>query len=136
AMSAALISLPIIAFLLCQSGWVGRPPPRATARNALRADVRGRAGYRSSRHPHGLHLVRREVQEPAVAALEVGGRVVLGRDREVNVAVDVVQHGLHERAAAGEEEILGVRPAGTRAHADPAAAGDPYPPDQDVIAFR
>ena len=38
-----------------------------------------------------------------MAALEVSGRIVLGGDREMDVAVDIVEHGLHQSAAAGEE---------------------------------
>src|SRR5690242_15834026 len=98
AMSAALISLPIISFLLCPVRMRGRPGMPPTA-------VRPPDGHRSYRHLQRLDLIGCEVQEAAMTALQVGGRVVLRGDREVDVAVDVEKHGLDQGAAAGQEQV-------------------------------
>src|ERR1700728_4837780 len=36
----------------------------------------------------------------------------------------------------GEEQVLGIRPAGARPHPDPAAPGHADPGDHDMIRFR
>ena len=88
------------------------------------------------RRADGLDLVRREVEKPAVAALQLGGRVLVGADGQVDVAVHVVQHGLHGGGPAGQEQVLGVGPADARAHDHPAAAGHPHAGDHDVVGLR
>src|SRR5580693_1380692 len=61
-----------------------------------------------------LYLVRREVQEAPVAALQVGGGIIDRRHRQVHQAVHVVQHRLDHCLPPHQEQVLGVRPPGTR----------------------
>jgi hypothetical protein len=82
--------------------------------------------------PQRLDFVGREVQEPAVVALKVGGRVVVREDREMHVAVDVMDHG----RPPGQEQVLGVGTTAAGAHPDLAAAGDPEPADHDMVGLR
>src|SRR5215469_18039461 len=63
-----------------------------------------------------LDLVGGEVEEPAVAPLQLGRWVVFRADRHVHLAVDVVQHGLHRRRAPGQEQVLGVGAPGAGPH--------------------
>src|ERR1039458_5130646 len=97
ATTTALMSLPTMVVLLCEM-----------VRDVL-------AGC-----PHGLDLVGGEVQETALTTVNVRIRVVVGQQRQVGVAVHVEQHRLDQRDPPGQEEVLRVRPAGARAHPDPA----------------
>src|SRR5215470_16272715 len=100
AISAALISLPIMSF-----------PPSRWARHGCQADARPSRGGLDR-----LNLVGGEVEEPSVVPLQVGEGVAGGADRDVHVAVHVVQHGLDDCLPAGEEQVLGVCPAAPGPH--------------------
>ena len=41
--------------------------------------------------------------------------------------MNVVEHGLHQGGVGGQEQVLGVRPAGARPHPDPATAATGAP---------
>src|ERR1700733_13830546 len=77
--------------------------------------------------PQRLDLVRGEVQEAALAAVDVCVRVVVGQQRQVGVTVHVEQHRLDQCGPPGQEQVLGIRPAGARPHPDPAAPAPPPP---------
>ena len=49
-----------------------------------------------------------------MVTLHLGRRVVVRDQRQVNMAVDIEEHGLDERRPAGEEEILRVGAPGAR----------------------
>jgi len=71
-----------------------------------------------------------------VLAVQIRSRVIDRGDREVQMAVDIEQHGLDHCLSAGQEQVLGVRPPAARPHPDPAAARDPHAVDDDVVGFR
>src|SRR5215469_10115098 len=119
AISAALISLPIMSF-----------PPSRWARHGCLADARLSWGGLDR-----LDLVGGEVEEPAVVPLQLGEGVAGRADRDVHVAVHVVQHGLNDRLPADEEQVLGVCPSRPWPHPDPAPPGDPDAADQDMIGL-
>ncbi len=75
-------------------GAAGAPPRRRTRRRRGRRCRRRRRGPRFTRSRH-LELVGVEVAEPAVRDLQLGGRVAVDGDRDVHLAVDVVQHRVH-----------------------------------------
>src|SRR4030081_3673615 len=55
-----------------------------------------------------LDLVGGEVQETPVLDLQVGVGVVLERDGEEHLVLEVVEDRLHIRHLAGEEHVLGI----------------------------
>ena len=71
-----------------------------------------------------------------MVALEVGGRIVSRRDGEVHLAVDVEQDCLDDGLAAGEEQVLGVRPPGARLHDDAGVLADTDAVDDHVVGLR
>lgn len=83
-----------------------------------------------------LYLIWGEVQEPAMAALQVRGRVVEWCHRQVHLAVDVVQYGLNDRLSAGQEQILRVGPARAWTHYHVTSVGNPHALDDDVVGLR
>ncbi len=86
--------------------------------------------------PHRrLQLVGPEVAEPAVGELHLGRRIAVHGHRDVHAAVDVVHHGLHGGAHAGQEPVLGVAAAaGTQQHV--AAPGHRHAADQHRVGVR
>ena len=68
-------------------------------------------------------------------ALEVGGRVVDGRDSQVYLPVYVEQDSLDGRLAAGQEQVLRVGSAAARLHADARVPANPDAIDQHVVGL-
>ena len=60
--------------------------------------------------------------------LEVGAGSSTGMHGQVDLAVHVVQHGLHHGLAAGEEQVLGVGAPGPGRITHPAARATRTPP--------
>ena len=92
---------------------------------------------------YGLKLVRSEVQKPALVSPQVRSWIVVRDHRHVHLAVDVAQHGLDQRCAPSQEQVLRVGPSQFpgRAQArpgpqdDPAAARDADAVDEHVIGL-
>src|SRR5579871_5022259 len=76
-----------------------------------------------------------------MASLQVRGGVIVGGNGQVDLVVDVVEHGFDRGPAADQEDVLGVGAApvlaGTAwAHDDLAAAGDRDAVDDHPVGVR
>src|SRR5690242_19006664 len=81
-----------------------------------------------------LDLVGVEVSEAPVGDLELGGGVAVDGNRDVHLAVDVVQHRVHGGGQAVEEAVLDVA-AGTGPQQHPAALRDGGAADEDGVGL-
>src|SRR5215475_7073622 len=81
-------------------------PVLARSAAASHAKLRGSsaAAQSSASGLDGLKFVGGKVEEPAVIALQLGEGVTNRADRDVHLAVHVVQDRLDQRLAPGEEE--------------------------------